>query len=260
MSKTASWREANPVAADMRPMDARYGDVLRRHAGDEDIIHQLNAFQRRMYASKAFGHWEVFKMVANLPGHVVECGVYKGESLFNFARFLEILCPGDRTKQVIGFDHFQGLTGRSQADETEKDGAVNRGNFDGGWESAGFRDTLLELIDLFNADSFVPKKPRIVLEEGDIVETAPAYVQRHPGLRISLLHLDCDIYEPTLAALKAFYPHIVPGGIVLLDEYGITEWPGESRAVEEYFGGKPPVIEKFPWLSAPGGWIRKPAG
>ena len=44
---------------------------------------------------------------------------------------------------------------------------------------------------------------------------------------------------------------------VLLDEYAIREWPGESEAVEEFFDGKPPRIEKFGWASAPGGWFVK---
>ena len=76
-------------------------------------------------------------------------------------------------------------------------------------------------------------------------------------MRISLLHLDVDLYEPTLAALKAFYPLVVPGGLVVFDEYGLVEWPGESKAAEEYFGDKMPRLEKFPFPSLPGGFFKK---
>ena len=82
-------------------------------------------------------------------------------------------------------------------------------------------------------------------------------VAEHPGLRIALLHLDMDLYEPTLEALKAFWPRILTGGVVLLDEYAIREWPGESEALEEFFDGAPPRIEKFGWASAPGGFFIK---
>jgi hypothetical protein len=66
-----------------------------------------------------------------------------------------------------------------------------------------------------------------------------------------------DLYEPTKAALEAFYPHVVKGGLVVFDEYGLTEWGGESNAVEEYFGDDMPHIQKFPWASLPGGWFVK---
>ena len=74
---------------------------------------------------------------------------------------------------------------------------------------------------------------------------------------ISLLHLDMDIHAPTLAALKAFWPRVLPGGVVMFDEFAIREWPGETQAVEEYFDGKPPRIHKFGWASAPGGYFVK---
>lgn len=45
--------------------------------------------------------------------------------------------------------------------------------------------------------------------------------------------------------------------IVLLDEFAIREWPGETEALEEFFEGKPPRIEKFGWASAPGGYFVK---
>jgi hypothetical protein len=71
------------------------------------------------------------------------------------------------------------------------------------------------------------------------------------------LHLDVDAYAPTLAALEAFYPKVVTGGVVLLDEYAIPAFAGESNALDDYFGGKPPRVQKFPWLSAPGGYFVK---
>jgi hypothetical protein len=45
--------------------------------------------------------------------------------------------------------------------------------------------------------------------------------------------------------------------VVLFDEYAIREWPGESEAVETFFKGAVPRIEKFGWASAPGGYFVK---
>ena len=104
---------------------------------------------------------------------------------------------------------------------------------------------------------FVPHAKRIEVIEGDINETVPSYVEKNPGLRISLLHLDVDLYKPNLAALEHFYPRVVPGGLVVLDEYGMTEWGGESKAFEDYFGEKQSKIQKFNWTSTPGGFFIK---
>ena len=237
----------------MSSPDETLRELLRRHIDEPDLIANLGSFGRRMHFMKAFAHYEVFKMIADLPGDIVECGVYKGASLLSFARFLETFSTGDRTRKVLGFDHFKGL-----ADRLERDGLNARvGNTAEGWNPATFRDTLFALVDAFNADSFVPVRPRVELIDGDIRETAPAYVEANPGVRLSLLHLDMDLYEPTLAALKAFWPKILTGGVVLLDEYATREWPGESDALDDFFDGKPPRVQKFSWLSAPGGYFVK---
>ena len=235
-------------------VDERLRELLRAHIDDDDLLANLGSFARRMHFMKSFAHYEVFKLVMDLPGDIVECGVYKGASLLSFARFVETFATGDRTRKVLGFDHFEGLASRTEFDGYDP----SVGNTAEGWNPASFRETLFALVDAFNDDSFVPKKARVELVDGDVRETAVAYCKDHPGLRISLLHLDMDLYEPTLAALEAFYPRIVSGGVVVLDEYGITAWPGESKALEEFFDGKPPRIQKFGWVSAPGGFFVKP--
>lgn len=234
-------------------IDQEYLEILKNNIDDIDNLKHLSVFSRRMYSTRTIGHWELYKKIYTLPGDIVELGVYKGETLLNFARFMEILNPGDREKKVIGFDSWKGLR-----DFTDKDGEdAKSGNFDGGWNPENFLPDLRRLIDLFHKDSFVPQKPRIHLVDGDIRKTAADYVEKNPGLRISLLHFDCDMYEPTLEGLKALYPLVVTGGIILFDEYGCTNWPGESQAVDDYFEGKVPKMKKIPFLSTPGGYFRK---
>lgn len=236
-----------------KSIDAQYRELIKKHIDEDDFMRNMTAFTRRMNFTRILAHWEIFKEAAELPGDVVEVGVYKGETLLTFAKFLEILCPGDRIKRVIGFDSFKGLE-----DFTSVDGGdVSVGNIAGGWNPDGFQDTLTSLIDLAHKDSFVPQKERVVMVDGDIRQTAPAFVAKEPGMRISMLHLDVDLYEPTLAALQAFYPKIVTGGIVVLDEYGCHEWPGETTAFDEYFQGKPPRLNRFGWSGTPSAWFKK---
>jgi hypothetical protein len=223
-------------------------------ADQQDIIENFMLSLRRVNFAKVLAHIEIFKKTIELPGSIVECGVFKGMSLLTFAKLVEIYCPGDTLKRVIGFDTFKGFVSLAPEDgEVDK----RRGKEEGGWNSGKFRPALEKLIAITQRDSMIPRFNRIELVEGDVSKTIPAYVEKNPGLRISLLHLDLDLYEPTLAALKALYPLVVPGGVVLLDEYGMEGFPGESAAFDEYFGINRPQLIKFPFISTPGGYFIK---
>jgi hypothetical protein len=97
---------------------------------------------------------------------------------------------------------------------------------------------------------------RFKLVPGDAVKTIPKFVQKNRGLRFSLLNLDFDVYEPTATALKYLFPLVVPGGIVILDEYGNKGW-GESDAVDTFFAGQAVRFERFGWSAGPGAYFVK---
>jgi len=48
------------------------------------------------------------------------------------------------------------------------------------------------------------------------------------------VHIDVDLYQPTLAALEYFYPRLAAGGIIVCDDYGSLSFPGAYKAVEEF--------------------------
>lgn len=219
-----------------------------------DIIENFILFLRRVNLAKFLTHIELFKRVVGLPGCIVECGVFKGMSLLTFTKLVEVLCPGDTLKRVIGFDTFKGFPSLS-----EKDGSPSPPHDKriGGWDAGDFLPILEQVIDITQRDSMIPRFKRVELVKGDVCEAIPAYVKKNPGLRIALLHLDLDIYEPTLVALKCLYPLVVAGGVVLLDEYAMDGFPGESKAFDEYFEGHRPVLTKFPFISTPGGYFVK---
>lgn len=219
-----------------------------------DILETFPVYARRVNITRFLAHYELYRRIADLPGNVVEVGVYRGASLLSWAKFLEIFHAGDRTRRVFGFDNFAGFESVHEKDGGETDRYDRKV---GGWNAGPYRSELMQHIDIFHEDSFLPRAKRIALVDGDVSVTAPKFVAENPGLRISLLHLDVDLYEPTLAALKAFYPLVVKGGLVVFDEFGLIDWPGESRAAEEYFGEQMPRIEKLPFASLPGGFFVK---
>ncbi|MBK5245369.1 MAG: dTDP-6-deoxy-L-hexose 3-O-methyltransferase, partial [Eubacteriaceae bacterium] len=71
----------------------------------------------------------------------------------------------------------------------------------------------------------------------------------NPHLKISLLNLDTDIYEPAVTILEHLWPRIVRGGVLILDDYGT--FPGETKAVDDYFDGKDIIINKFDFAMTP---------
>mgnify|MGYP001609546600 FL=1 len=97
----------------------------------------------------------------------------------------------------------------------------------------------------FLANVFAHKKfTNVELIKGDICETVPAYIQNHSALKIALLHIDVDVQKPTEIILQYLYEKVVPGGVIVFDDYGIVE--GETRAVDNFVSDKNLSLQKLP--------------
>ena len=62
--------------------------------------------------------------------------------------------------------------------------------------------------------------------------------------KFKFVHLDVDNYQPYKESLEFFYDKMVPGGIILFDDYDCDCCPGANKAVDEFFSDKPEVIQK----------------
>ncbi len=238
-------------------IEERLLQFFEKHAIDARLIlRNFPLYVRRATLKRHLAHYELFRRVVNLPGDIVELGVYRGTSLMEWANFFECRNIGDRTRRVIGFDHFEGFSSLDPKDGPEDEAS---GKVSGGFSCKELEAQLEEIIEIFDADRFIPQKARIELVKGDIEETVPQFVEEQPGTRISLLHFDCDLYRPTLTGLKHLFPLVVKGGIVVFDEYGINPFAGESQAVDEYFDalGLSPKWEKFDWHATPSAFFVK---
>ena len=188
--------------------------------------------------AKVLAHYELYKMSLGLPGHIVECGVFKGVSFVRWAMFRE-LYENAWARKLIGFDTF----GAFPEAGYEPDKAKLEAWLDKAGNQSISRAQLQDVLARKGITTGVE------LVEGDVRETIPAYLESNPGLRISLLNLDTDIYEPAKVILELLYPRIVPGGILILDDYAV--FPGENKAVEEYFAGQNVKLEKLPFSMTP---------
>jgi hypothetical protein len=65
--------------------------------------------------------------------------------------------------------------------------------------------------------------------------------------RYAFVHVDVDLYQPTLEAFRFFYPRVVPGGLLVCDDSGcILTCPGARKAVDEFFADKPEAVIEVP--------------
>ena len=73
---------------------------------------------------------------------------------------------------------------------------------------------------------------RLHVERGWFADTMPRAAARIGP--VAVLHVDGDWYESVSLTLKVFYPAVVPGGYIIIDDYGT--WPGARRATDELRG------------------------
>ena len=242
-------------------IDSSVEDLLEAHmqrfaVTPMDAVKHFAVLGRRQWLKRFLAHVEIFQKTLEVPGDIVELGVFRGQTLMTWANLLESYCIGDRTKTVYGFDNWTGFVELTEQDgQTDDSGGQKR---QGGFSPADFRQELLDAIEIFDQDRFVPWKPRVKLVDGNIEETVPRFVEENPGLRFSLVHFDCDLYRPTKVALEALWPRIARGGVVIFDEYGIPNWPGETQAVDEFLADKTHIqLRTLSWTNAPAAYLIK---
>lgn len=222
-----------------------------------DMFRNFPVFTPRYNIARFLTHYELFKKVVEVPGVIVDLGVFRGASTFTWAKLCEIFCPTDVRKVVYAFDTFKGFP-----DIHKEDGAVNlrQDRRKGGYFGGKTMERGLRLAqDAMNCDKHLRRINRIEFVKGNVVKTIPKFAaSKGNGLRIALLNLDVDLYRATKTALECFGPLMVRGGIIVLDEYAVDTFGGESKAVDEYFRkqfGSKARIRKFPWHSNPSGYI-----
>jgi hypothetical protein len=195
---------------------------------------------------KLLAHWELYRRIVDLPGDVVECGVYKAASLVRWATFRDGL-EAARARRIVAFDAF---------------GAFPRDAVSGADDRA--------FIDRFEAagDGLSPDEVRAVLEgkglgenvrlvPGDVRATIPAWLREAPATRIALLHLDMDVHEPTAFALEHLWDRVVPGGLLVIDDYNAVE--GATRAVDAWLTEHPGLrLQKLPFAHVPSFVVKDP--
>lgn len=179
---------------------------------------------------KYLAQYEIYKKITNIPGEVLEFGVYKGTSIIRFATYRELL-ENTYSRKIIGFDMFGEFP---KTDDSEDDKFIQS------FESQGGNGIQKEELEKFLT---YKKLNNIELIKGNIFETLEEFLSTNNQLKISLLHLDLDVYKPTKYVLEKLYDRVVTGGIIMLDDYGTVK--GATDAIDEFLEDKSKKIEKL---------------
>jgi hypothetical protein len=229
--------------------------VAESNISFSEMLINYPAFIRRREMVRLLADYDLFRMVLDLPGSIAELGVFLGAGLFTWSKLLETFVPGDRSRRVYGFESGEGY--RQLAPEDGNPGPWIENVVGRKVVPAGYLD---QMVRLTNLDNLIPGVGRCRVISGNILETVPHFAENNQGIRFCLLFLDVNLYQPTLAGLRAFYPLLVPGGIVALNGFGSPPWLGETVAFEHYFAeiGRPlPRLHKLQHSIRPGAYFIK---
>lgn len=192
----------------------------------------------------------LYNQVKNIPGDIVECGVFKGTGIYTFLKLKKLFNPNSH-KKIIGFDFFDNdelvSTLSNDLDKEYMDTLFKERNFNHG---SNFKDLLYNKI--IN-DGFSPNDFDLI--KGDVSITTEQFSNKNPGFKISLLYMDLDLEKPTYDTLYNFWNNMTKGGIIVFDEYGYHKW-SESKGVDRFIEEKNLELKSLNYL-CPTAYIQK---
>lgn len=168
----------------------------------------------------------VLGRVRDVPGDVIECGVFRGGGLLTFCRAMTRL---NINKHIYAVDTFCGMPEPSAEDLPE----TGRSVFEG-----AFRYNSMALVS--GRLRIAGERQRVTLVQGLFEDALP----RLPlGQTFSFAFIDCDYFEGARFCLNWLYPRMNKDGYLCVHDYQSQDAPGITRTFDEYFSGKPEKIE-----------------
>ena len=160
---------------------------------------------------KSYTLFNLVKNIGHLDGSLAELGVFRGASS------LIAIEANNRSKPIYLFDTFEGLP--KTHDEN-----------DPYWKENDMSETSLEAVQNFMNYSSAKYFKGYFPESAKEISTEEKFC---------FVHIDVDIYQSMLDGCAFFYDKVVPGGIILFDDYGDLSCPGARKAVDQFFNDMP---------------------
>jgi len=147
--------------------------------------------------------------------NIAEVGVYKGGTALLLAETMK----GFPKSSLYLFDTFEGMPPCDPKRDLHKEG--------------NFKDTSIQAVMVL-----LKEYRNVQIIKGFFPRSAYAHdLTQHGDMRFAFAHIDCDIYTSVMDSCGFFGPRMVPGGIMVFDDYGFPSCPGAKQAVDNFFGG-----------------------
>jgi O-methyltransferase len=175
----------------------------------------------------------------NIPGDLIECGVWRGGSTIFMRGILKAY--GDAQRRVWAADSFEGLplpdaesypADRGDMHHTFRQLAIGLDEVKANFARYGLLDEQVQ---------FLP---------GWFKDTLPAA----PISKLAVLRADGDMYESTIQILTSLYPKLTPGGYCIIDDYGAV--PACRQATDDY-RRQQGISEPVQWIDWGGAYWRR---
>jgi hypothetical protein len=185
-----------------------------------DFVRVVGADRRTM--ERKYTVYQLMKSLYWLPGDIAECGTWNGGTAYFMALAGREVA---RERPFHIFDSFEGLSPPTTPD----------GNF---WQAGDLaapieavKAALIGFDDIHFYPGWIPTEFHHVADR-----------------RFCLVHIDVDLHDPTRDSLAFFYPRMVPGGIIVCDDYGSALCPGAREAIDDYLQDKSERIIDLPTM------------
>lgn len=165
---------------------------------------------------------EFVRFTQHIPGAMAECGCFEGASAWFMANELPNV-------PVYLFDSFEGLSPPGENDAPATDHSFSWQTGDLTASEKKLRNNLENNSNINILKGWIPERFNEVAEQ-----------------RFRFVHIDVDLFQPTLDSLEFFYPRLHGGGIIVLDDYGFTTCPGAYKASTDFMSDKPEMIIHLP--------------
>ena len=167
-----------------------------------------------------------------IPGAIVECGVWRGGSIM--AAMIGLIEAGDTTREIYLYDTFEGMPPPSEEDVmfngTKAEALLRKEAKQEDVGNCWCYASLATVQKHVMRTGYPETKTHFI--KGKVEDTLPTTAPD----KIALLRLDTDWYESTKHELEHLYPRLVDKGVLIIDDYG--HWNGARRAVDEYFSSQ----------------------
>lgn len=189
---------------------SEFGALWREDKGFMEYYRKYVSYRNYRSFDRKYTLDQLMKLTPDIKGDTAECGVFEGASSWLICKNI---AGAGKTHHI--FDSFEGLSTPSTADGDH-------------WGKGDFALCEEKCRKNLNEFSFV-KYHKAWIPEG-FHEVADK--------KFSFVHIDVDLYQPTLESVAFFYPRLDKGGIMLFDDYGFCSCPGAKKAIDEYFHEK----------------------